>query len=80
MLTSERMAARLAHVEEHIAHENQHDLDGIMATFGTMTLPRRTFLHLAAGAAALPALSRAALPASAHLAIEPHLIALGDRR
>jgi steroid delta-isomerase-like uncharacterized protein len=31
---SERMAARLAIVEEHIAHENQHDLDGIMATFG----------------------------------------------
>jgi steroid delta-isomerase-like uncharacterized protein len=31
---SERMAARLAIVEEHIAHENKHDLDGIMATFG----------------------------------------------
>jgi steroid delta-isomerase-like uncharacterized protein len=25
---------RLALVEEHIEHENQHDLDGIMATFG----------------------------------------------
>jgi steroid delta-isomerase-like uncharacterized protein len=34
MLMSERMAARLALVEEHVAHENQHNLDGIMATFG----------------------------------------------
>lgn len=29
-----RMAARLAIVEEHVARENRHDLDGIMATFG----------------------------------------------
>ena len=30
----ERRAARLAIVEEHVGHENRHDLDGIMATFG----------------------------------------------
>jgi len=29
-----RMSARLAIVEEHIRLENQHDLEGIMATFG----------------------------------------------
>lgn len=33
-LTPERQAARLKLVEEHVAHENRHDLDGIMATFG----------------------------------------------
>lgn len=33
-LTPERQAARLAIVEEHVANENRHDLDGIMATFG----------------------------------------------
>lgn len=26
--------ARLALVEEHVRHENEHDLDGVMATFG----------------------------------------------
>jgi steroid delta-isomerase-like uncharacterized protein len=31
---SERQAARLRLVEEHVGHENRHDLDGIMATFG----------------------------------------------
>jgi steroid delta-isomerase-like uncharacterized protein len=30
----DRMAARLELVEEHIRLENQHDLDGIMGTFG----------------------------------------------
>jgi steroid delta-isomerase-like uncharacterized protein len=29
-----RTTARLAMVEEHIAHENRHDLEGIMSTFG----------------------------------------------
>jgi len=33
-LTPERQAARLRLVEEHVGHENRHDLDGIMATFG----------------------------------------------
>lgn len=33
-LTPERRAARLRLVEEHVGHENRHDLDGIMATFG----------------------------------------------
>jgi steroid delta-isomerase-like uncharacterized protein len=33
-LGSERMAQRLALVDEHVRHENRHDLDGIMATFG----------------------------------------------
>jgi len=32
--TERRMAARLALVEEHIRLENQHDLEGIMTTFG----------------------------------------------
>ena len=32
--TERRMAARLKLVEEHIRLENQHDLDGIMTTFG----------------------------------------------
>ncbi|MEA2878123.1 MAG: hypothetical protein QOF14_3319 [Hyphomicrobiales bacterium] len=31
---SERQAARLRLVEEHVGHENRHDLNGIMATFG----------------------------------------------
>jgi steroid delta-isomerase-like uncharacterized protein len=30
-----RFSARLAIVEEHVRLENQHDLDGIMRTFGT---------------------------------------------
>jgi steroid delta-isomerase-like uncharacterized protein len=34
MPMSERMAARLALVEEYIAHENRQDLDGIIGTFG----------------------------------------------
>jgi steroid delta-isomerase-like uncharacterized protein len=34
MLDSERLAARLRLVEEHVGHENRHDLDGIMSTFG----------------------------------------------
>jgi hypothetical protein len=29
-----RIAARLRIVEEHVRLENQHDLDGIMGTFG----------------------------------------------
>jgi steroid delta-isomerase-like uncharacterized protein len=33
-LSSERMAARLRLVEEHVRLENAHDLEGIMATFG----------------------------------------------
>ena len=31
-----RMAARLKLVEEHVRLENQHDLDGIMMTFGAI--------------------------------------------
>jgi steroid delta-isomerase-like uncharacterized protein len=31
---TERAAARLAVVEEHVQCENQHDLDAVMATFG----------------------------------------------
>lgn len=34
MESERRMSARLAIVDEHIARENQHDLDGIMRTFG----------------------------------------------
>lgn len=33
-LASEQAAARLAIVEEHLRRENEHDLAGIMATFG----------------------------------------------
>jgi steroid delta-isomerase-like uncharacterized protein len=33
-MDSERRAARLRLVEEHIGHENRHDLEGIMGTFG----------------------------------------------
>jgi steroid delta-isomerase-like uncharacterized protein len=33
--TERRMAARLAIVDEHIKHENAHDLEGIMSTFGS---------------------------------------------
>ena len=29
------LAARLRMVDEHIARENQHDLEGILQTFGT---------------------------------------------
>lgn len=31
---SDRTAARLKIVEEHVQHENNHDLDGILSTFG----------------------------------------------
>ena len=34
VLDPERQAARLRLVEEHIGHENRHDLEGIMSTFG----------------------------------------------
>lgn len=34
MTNSDRTAARLRIVEEHIRHENNHDLDGILSTFG----------------------------------------------
>lgn len=34
-LTAERLQARRAIVEEHIRCENRHDLDDLMATFGT---------------------------------------------
>jgi steroid delta-isomerase-like uncharacterized protein len=33
-MNTDRMAARLALVDEHIRLENRHDLEGIMATFG----------------------------------------------
>ena len=33
-LSSDRASARLKIVDEHVRLENQHDLDGIMATFG----------------------------------------------
>src|SRR5215212_1428107 len=33
-LSSDRTSARLRIVDEHVRLENQHDLDGIMATFG----------------------------------------------
>jgi steroid delta-isomerase-like uncharacterized protein len=36
MSTDERIAARLKLVEEHIRLENQHDLEGIMGTFGAI--------------------------------------------
>jgi len=32
--TTDRLAARLKLVEEHVRHENDHNLEGIMATFG----------------------------------------------
>lgn len=34
MTTGDRKAARLKHVDEHVSFENQHDLEGIMGTFG----------------------------------------------
>jgi len=34
MIAEARTSARLRTVDEHIARENEHDLDGIMATFG----------------------------------------------
>ncbi|SRR5579871_1760126 len=34
-LNAERMEARLKLVEEHVRFENDHDLEGIMGTFGT---------------------------------------------
>jgi steroid delta-isomerase-like uncharacterized protein len=34
MHAADRLSARLKIVEEHIARENQHDLDGILRTFG----------------------------------------------
>jgi steroid delta-isomerase-like uncharacterized protein len=34
MASPERLAARLALVEEHVGYENRHDLEGIMSTFG----------------------------------------------
>lgn len=37
--------ARLAVVEEHVRQENQHDLDGIMATFGATPEHEDTPLH-----------------------------------
>jgi len=33
-VSSDRIRARLALVEEHVRRENAHDLPGIMATFG----------------------------------------------
>jgi steroid delta-isomerase-like uncharacterized protein len=35
VIEEERMQARIAVVDEHIRCENRHDLDGVMATFGT---------------------------------------------
>jgi uncharacterized protein YciI len=32
--SQDRLAARLKIVDEHIARENQHDLEGILRTFG----------------------------------------------
>ncbi|HUN90128.1 MAG TPA: ester cyclase [Terriglobales bacterium] len=34
-LPENRMAARMALVERHVAFENQHDLDGVLSTFGS---------------------------------------------
>jgi len=34
-LEAERLQARMALVEEHVRCENRHDLDGVLATFGT---------------------------------------------
>lgn len=34
MTLDDRKAVRLKHVDEHIGFENQHDLEGIMGTFG----------------------------------------------
>ena len=33
-INTDRMAARLKLVDEHVRLENQHDLEGIMGTFG----------------------------------------------
>ena len=35
LLEAVRMQGRAAIVDEHIRCENRHDLDGVMATFGT---------------------------------------------
>src|SRR5262249_5190382 len=34
--SSDKLSARLKIVEEHVARENAHDLDGIMGTFGDL--------------------------------------------
>ena len=34
-LSNERRSARIAIVEQHIRLENEHDLDGVLLTFGT---------------------------------------------
>src|SRR5579872_636346 len=33
-MPNEKLAARIAIVEEHIRHENEHDLEGVLRTFG----------------------------------------------
>jgi len=33
-MNTDRIAARLKLVDEHVRHENEHDLEGIMGTFG----------------------------------------------
>jgi steroid delta-isomerase-like uncharacterized protein len=33
-IPNDRQAARIALVEQHIRHENNHDLEGVLATFG----------------------------------------------
>jgi steroid delta-isomerase-like uncharacterized protein len=38
LANSERTAARLQLVEEHVRYENDHDLDGILSTFGETAL------------------------------------------
>lgn len=35
---NDRFAARIRIVEEHIRHENDHDLDGVLSTFGDTAL------------------------------------------
>ena len=35
VLGSEQQSLRLQLVDEHVALENRHDLDGILTTFGT---------------------------------------------
>ena len=34
-LSNDRQSARIAIVEQHIRLENEHDLDGVLRTFGT---------------------------------------------
>src|SRR5262245_21495464 len=63
--TTNPLSCRSAALSERSAARRNADVSGLRLSAGpvwgnVMMLPRRTFLHLAAGAAALPALSRVA--------------------